>query len=112
MPEADGGPFFLKDRRMENEIYTELMTLVDRAKAARNAFPTLKALDTLPAVTIAEEISRLGGDFIKLSVKFKQAARAEADNTVKARPQWSAPKMNAERTAGAMLKRGCIRVTL
>jgi hypothetical protein len=112
MPEADGGPFFLIGTQMENEIYTELMALTERAKAARNAFSTLKALDTLPAITIADDMGRLGGDFIKLSVKLKQAARAEADNAAKARPQWSAPKNNAERIAGAMLKRGCVRVNL
>ena len=112
MPEAEGGPFFLEDRQMENEIYTELIALVERAKAARNTFPTLKGLDTLPAVTVADEISRLGGDFIKLAVKFKQAARVEADNAVKSRPKWRAPKMNAERAADELIKRGCHRVGL
>ncbi len=112
MPEADGGPFFLIGTHMENEIYTELMALTERAKAARNTFPTLKALDTLPAVNMADELGRLGGDFIKLAVKFKQAARAEADNTVKSRPQWPGPKMNAERVADALVKRGCFRVQL
>lgn len=97
---------------MENEIYTELMALVDRAKQARNTFPTLKALDTLPAVTMAEEISRLGGDFLKLAVKFKQAARAEADNAAKTRPQWYAPRLTAKRAADALVKRGGIRVQL
>ncbi|MEN9901638.1 MAG: hypothetical protein RL651_302 [Pseudomonadota bacterium] len=97
---------------MTNEIYTELMALVERAKAARNSFPTLKALDTLPAVTMADEIGRLGGDFIKLSVKFKQAAREEAENTAKTRPKWVAPRINAERMAEAMVKRGCQRITL
>lgn len=97
---------------MENEIYTELMALVDRAKQARNTFPTLKALDTLPAVTMAEEISRLGGDFLKLAVKFKQAARAEADNAVKSRSQWQGPRINAQRAADVLVKRGCYRVEL
>lgn len=94
------------------ELHKELAALTERAKAARNAFPTLKALDTLPAVSMADEIGRLGGDFIKLSVKFKQAARAEADNTFKTRPQWSAPKRSAERTADALVKRGCHRISL
>lgn len=91
---------------MAIDVYGELVALTKRAKAARNAFPSLKGLDTLPALTMAEELGRLGGDFIKLSVQFKQAARAEADQHVKNRPEWTGPKMTAQRAAAALRKRG------
>ena len=95
---------------MPYDIYGELVALTKRAKAARNAFPSLKGLDTLPAVTMADELARLGGDFIKLSVKFKQAARAEADQHVKKRPEWVGPKVTAERAAAALCKRGAYQL--
>lgn len=88
------------------ELHAELTALVEKAKHARNAFPSLKAPDTLPAMTMADDLARLGGDFIKLSVQFKQAARAEADQHVKNRPEWIGPKMTAQRAAAALRKRG------
>jgi hypothetical protein len=92
------------------KLHAELTELVRRAKLARNTFPSLTAPDTLPAINMAEELSRIGGDFIKLSVMMKRAARQEADKRAKSRCLWSAPKMNAERAASAMQRAGAYSV--
>ena len=94
------------------KIHAELTALVDKAKRARNAFPSLKAPDTLPAMTMADDLARLGGEFIQLSIKLKRAARAEAAERAESRRLWSAPKMSAKRLADALVKRGCYRVQL
>lgn len=94
------------------ELHAELTALVQRAKQARNTFPSLKAPDTLPAMTMAEELVRIGGEFIQLSIKLKRAARAEAAERAESRRLWSGPKKGAERLADALVKRGCYRVQL
>lgn len=94
------------------ELHAELTALVEKAKHARNTFPSLKAPDTLPAMTMAEELVRIGGEFIQLSIKLKRAARAEAAERAESRRLWSGPKNGAERLADALVKRGCYRVQL
>ena len=88
------------------KLNAELTALVEKAKHFRNAFPSLKAPDTLPAITMADDLARLGGEFIQLSINLKRAARAEANERAKTRRLWSAPKMNAEHAAGALRRVG------
>lgn len=88
----------------------ELMAIVERAKQARNAFPGLKAPDSLAAVSMADELARIGGDFISLSVKLKQAARAAADQEAAARNTYRPPRATAAKVAAAMIKNGAYRV--
>lgn len=92
------------------ELHAELTALVEKAKHLRNSFPYLKAPDTLPSITMADDLSRLGGEFIMLSIKLKRAARAEADERAKSRRLWSAPKTNAERAASALVRAGAYSV--
>lgn len=95
-----------------DEMHATLSELVRRAKQARNTFPSLTGPDTLPAVNMADELARIGGDFIKLSVELKQAGVKAAAERVDSRRQWSGPKMNAERAAEAMRKRGAYSVAI
>lgn len=92
------------------ELHAELTALVQRAKQARNTFPSLKAPDTLPAMTMAEELVRIGGEFMQLSIKLKRAARAEANERAKKRTLWSAPKVNAKQAASALVRAGAYSV--
>lgn len=95
-----------------DEMHATLSELVRRAKQASNTFPSLTGPDTLPAVNMADELARIGGDFIKLSVELKQAGVKAAAERVDSRRQWSGPKKGAERIADALVKRGCYRVQL
>lgn len=92
------------------ELHAELTALVEKAKHARNAFPSLKAPDTLPAMTAADDLARLGGEFIQLSIKLKRAARAEANERAKSRTLWSAPMVNAKQAASALVRAGAYSV--
>lgn len=87
----------------------ELVALVQRAKLARNTFPSLKAADSLAAVTLAHDLAVLGQEFIGLSVRMKQAARASADQEAQKRT-YHLPKKNAAKMAAAMCRRGAYEV--
>ncbi len=90
----------------------ELVALVTRAKLARNAFPSLKAPDSLAAVTMAHDLAVLGQEFHKLSVKLKQAGRAAADADANARNATTPTKRkNAAQMAAEMRRRGAYSVT-
>lgn len=88
----------------------ELMAIVERAKQARNAFPGLKAPDSLPSMTMAHDLAVLGQEFIGLSVRMKQAARAAADQEAAARNTYRPPRATAAKVAAAMIKNGAYRV--
>lgn len=89
----------------------ELVALVQRAKQARNAFPCLKAPDSLAAMTLAHDLSVLGQEFHNLSVKLKQAGRAAADADADARNTASRPlRKNAAQMAADMRRRGAYSV--
>ncbi len=90
----------------------ELAALVQRAKQARNAFPSLKAPDSLAAVSMADELARIGADFVSFSVRLKQAARAAADADAEARNSGHRPqRRNAAQMAAEMRRRGAYSVT-
>ncbi len=89
----------------------ELVALVQRAKLARNAFRCLKAPDSLAAMTMAHDLAVLGQEFIGLSVRIKQAARAAADQEAATRNTYRPPKKNAAQMAASMCRRGAYGVT-
>lgn len=84
----------------------ELVALVARAKLLRNTFPCLKSPASSPAMDMAHELAVLGQDFVKLSIDLKQAARREAESQAMKRRTWTPPRMNAERAAEALRRRG------
>lgn len=88
----------------------ELMAIVERAKQARNAFPGLKAPDSLATMTMAHDLAVLSQEFIGLSVKIKQAARMAADQEAAARNAYRPPKKNAAQVTAAMCRKGAYRV--
>ncbi len=87
----------------------ELMAIVERAKMARNAFPGLKAPDSLAAMTMAHDLAVLGQEFIGLSVRIKQAARMAADQEAAARNTYRPKKKNAAQMAASMCRNGAYR---
>lgn len=89
----------------------ELVALVQRAKQARNAFPCLKAPDSLAAMTMAHDLAVLGQEFIGLSVRIKQAARAAADQEAATRNTSRPQLKNAAQMAAEMRRRGAYSVT-
>lgn len=94
---------------------TILCNLEQRATQARHTFPSLKSAASMAAMTLAHDLAILGQEFIILSVKLKQAARDEAAQEADAIREAQggrkiAPRINAERAAAGMIKRGAYRV--
>ncbi len=94
---------------------TIMCSLEQRATQARHTFPSLKSAASMAAMTLAHDLAILGQEFINLSIKLKQAARTEAAQEADAAREAQgghkiAPRMNAERAAAGMIKRGAYRV--
>lgn len=98
-----------------SEMRTTLCRLEQSATHARHTFPGIKSAASMAAMTLAHDLAILGQEFIILSVKLKQAARDEAAQEADAIREAQggrkiAPRINAERAAAGMIKRGAYRV--
>lgn len=65
---------------------------------------------TVAGDQLATDLAELSKDFLGVSTALRQAAREVADTEAAARPKWQAPRMNAERAARAMARKGAIRL--
>lgn len=93
-----------------DELRRELVTQVNRAKAARNALRGIQSASSLAAMDIAETLADLGQRFHILSIKLKQAAREEAQHDAEERGSRRTSKHNAAQLAAKMRRRGCYSV--
>lgn len=94
---------------------TILCNLEQRATQARHTFPSLKSAASMAAMTLAHDLGVLGQEFINLSANLKRAARTEAAQEADAAKEAQggrkiASRINAERAAAGMIKRGAYLV--
>jgi hypothetical protein len=91
-------------------LYNQIDALIDRTKNARVRALTLANPCTVAGDQLATDLAELSKDFLCVSTALRQAAREQADAEVTALPKWQRPRMNANRTARAMEKKGAIRL--
>lgn len=57
-----------------HDFYIELSELLMRTKQAQHQLSGIKSPASLPGITFADDLTRIGADFGKLAVRIKQEA--------------------------------------
>lgn len=100
----------MNEKTTLDALQTAIHELSERAKTLKHTFASIKAPDSLAAVTMAHDMATLGQEFINAAVLLKQAARNAADEQVKARPAYQASTKNAAQAARELRQRGAYSV--